>query len=571
MQAQTRLLIRHFVRGYLSADLGGGERQAALSAALLFSPSLFIIVVLASKYVMMPFPVPGHSALAGFADRLLIFGGSMIILALVAIVQWDRLSVDARDASILGVLPLRHGQIVQAKWMATALFAGMAALLLNGLPSLIYPIVSVGRLQASWLLVLQLTALQLAIGVLSGVLGFLAVLTARECLLAVLGARTFARISAAAQALLVVIGLLAFFLQPPLALRALRDGSPSARWWPAVVMAGTFEELVGHRVAALPAAPLPKRVAARAATILGEYRLALAHASGSARRTATAVPGLGLLLATVLFWNNRRRLEAPVMAARGTRATRALARLVWRLVAPRPDMRAGATFAWRTLLRSQSHRLLLAVGLAAGLAAGAVGIFQEPRRGASLADADLVVLTIQGLVVASVAAGARAALRRTADRNATWLFAVAWNGVRAPYESGVTLATWCILALPVLLMSPLWCGLLGIHVAATHAFVGLALSLSLAELIVLTVGTLALVDDAIPSESARALPVLGVPIVVLGATVLASAERRSPLTTIVVLLVLAAICHVARRWRHLGGQPVMPAAGEPSVALSLNE
>ena len=321
MQAQTRLLVRHFVRGYLSTDLAGGERQAALSAALLFSPGLFIIVVLVIQVRDDAISRAwSFSALAGFADRLLIFGGSMVIMALVAVVQWDRLSVDARDASILGVLPLRHGQIVQAKWMATALFAGAAAVLLNGIPSLIYPIVSVGRLEANWLLVLQLTALQLTIGVLSGILGFLVVLTVREGLLALLGARTFARISAAAQASFVVVGLLAFFLQPPFALRALRDGHPSARWWPAVVLAGTFEELGGHRVAALPAAPLPRRVAARAATVLDQYRVALGHAKGSARRTAVAVPGLCLFLASVLFWNNRRRLEAPVLGARGTGA-----------------------------------------------------------------------------------------------------------------------------------------------------------------------------------------------------------------------------------------------------------
>ena len=186
--------------------------------------------------------------------------------------------------------------------MATALFAGAAALLLNGIPSLIYPIVSVGRLEASWLLVLQLTALQLTLGVLSGILGFLVVLTVREGLLALLGARTFARISAAAQASFVVVGLLAFFLQPPFALRALRDGHPSARWWPAVVLAGTFEELGGHRVAALPAAPLPKRVAARAATVLDQYRLALGHATGIGTshcgRSARPLPppGVGAVL-----------------------------------------------------------------------------------------------------------------------------------------------------------------------------------------------------------------------------------------------------------------------------------
>lgn len=571
MDPQTRLLVRHFVRGYLSTDLAGGERQAALSAAVLFSPGLFLTVVLASKYVMTPFPMPGHSALAGFADRLLIFGGSMVIMALVAVVQWDRLSVDARDASILGVLPLRHGQIVQAKWMATALFAGAAALLLNAVPSLIYPIISIGRLDASWLLVLQLTLLQLSIGILAGVLGFLLVLTIRESLLALLGPRAFARISAAAQASLVVTGLLAFFLQPPFAMRALKDGHPVARYLPAVALAGAFEEIAGHRVAALPAAPLPRRVERRAATILDQYRVALAHVAGATRRTALAIPGLVLLLGSMLLWNNRRRLEAPVLAARGTRLSRDVARRVWRGAAPRPETRAGATFAWRTLLRSQPHRLLLAVGLAAGLAAGAVGMLQEPGQGDARADTSLVVLSIQALLVTSVAAGARAALRRSADRRATWLFALAWRNVRAPYESGIALATWFILALPVLLLTPLWWNVFGAEAAVDHAAVGLALALALAELVVLTAGTLPLVDDAIPNDSARALPVLGVPTVVMASTFLASAEQWSAGATVAMLMTSAAALRAVRLWRQPADPVVMPSATEPSVALSLNE
>ena len=139
--------------------------------------------------------VPGLSALGGFNDRLLMFGASMVLMALVAVIQWDRLSLDARDASILGVLPVRHGLVVRAKWIATAGFAGSAALLFNGLPSLIYPIVSVGRLEATWLLVLQLTLLQLGTAMLSGLLGFVAVLTFREVLWALLGAPTFARVT----------------------------------------------------------------------------------------------------------------------------------------------------------------------------------------------------------------------------------------------------------------------------------------------------------------------------------------------------------------------------------------
>src|SRR6187200_1417543 len=117
-------------------------------------------------------------------------------------------------------------------------------------------------------------------------------------------------------------------------------------------------------------------------------------------------------------------------------------------------------------------------------------------------------------------------------------------------------------------MAPLWWSLLGTEAVVTHGIVGLALALGLAELIVVTLGTLALVDDAIPSESARALPVLGVPAVVLGSTILANAERWSGLATIGVLLALTAALRVARLWRRPDGPPVMPAAGEPSVALS---
>jgi hypothetical protein len=570
MQSQTRLLVRHFVRGYLSNDLTGGERQAALSAALLISPGLFTTVLLAAKYVVTPFAVPGLSALGGFADRLLFFGASMVVVALVAVVQWDRLSLDARDGNVLGVLPLRHSQIVRAKWIATAVFASAATLMFNGLPSLIYPIVSVGRLEATWSLVVQLTLLQFSLAMLSGLIGFLVVLTIREVMWAVLGARTFARISAAVQATLVVLCILAFFLLPTHASRAVREGRSSVAWLPPVLLAGTFEELRGQRVASLPAPALHPRVASRAAGILAEYWDAFGHVRGSTRRTAVALSSLCLVLGAALLSNNRRRLEAPMLAARGTRVSRALVRFAWRLAAPRPDVRAGATFAWRTLLRSQPHRLRVAVGLAGGLAAGALVLLQEPSRGAPLPDTTLAVLSLQGLLAAAVAAGARAALRRSADSQASWIFTVVWNGTRGAYDTGVTLACWCIISVPGLLLVPLWSTMLGTGGAVRHAAVGMALALALAELVVLSVGTVALVDDAIPSGSARALPVLGLPIVTVAATVLAAAERASAVSTIGCLLVAAALLHAVRHRRSLGEQPPRMSV-EPAAALGLNE
>jgi hypothetical protein len=572
MQVQSRRLVRHFIRGYLSVDFVGGERQAALSAAVLVSPGLFATVLLTAKYVMTPFPVPGLSALGGFADRLLIFCASMVTMGLVAVVQWERLALDARDANILGVLPLQHGQIVRAKWIATGLFAGTAAVMFNALPSLIYPVVSVGRLEASWALILQLTLLQFTLGVVAGLLGFLSVLALREGLWAVLGAARFARVSAAAQAALVVLGVLAFFLLPTQASRAVRERHGAARWLPPVVVAGALEELAGHRVASLPAPALPRRVAQRAGDIVDEYHRSLTHVRGSARRMTVAIPGLCAALLLVLLWNNRRRLEAPVLQGRGTDLGRTVARGAWRALAPRPEVRAGATFAWRTLLRSQPHRLRLAVGLAAGLAAATLGMVDVALDGVGPATAETTpfILSMQAVILAGVAAGVRAALRRSADARAAWLFTTAWTGDRSAYDTGVTLAAWLLLAPPVLLLAPIWRTLLG-DSAVAHAAVGLALGLALAQFVVLTLGTLALVNDAVPSEAGRALPVLAVPVVLMVSTVIAAVEGASAIATVGVLVALAGCCHGVRLRRRTDDAPPGAARIDAQVALDLHD
>ncbi|HTU99052.1 MAG TPA: hypothetical protein VMF13_00825, partial [Luteitalea sp.] len=125
-----RRLTRHFVRGYLSADGGvGSDKPAAIVAATLVSPGLFVTVLLAAKYVTTPWPLPAETAVGGLFDRLLFHCAAFVLLTLVALIHWDRLALDARDAAILGVLPLSHGQIVRAKWTATAAFGiGAAAL-----------------------------------------------------------------------------------------------------------------------------------------------------------------------------------------------------------------------------------------------------------------------------------------------------------------------------------------------------------------------------------------------------------------------------------------------------------
>ena len=61
---------------------------------------------------MTPFPMPALNAVSAIDNALLFVSVSMILLALVAVVAWDGLALDARDEAILGPLPIPRATIV---------------------------------------------------------------------------------------------------------------------------------------------------------------------------------------------------------------------------------------------------------------------------------------------------------------------------------------------------------------------------------------------------------------------------------------------------------------------------
>ena len=587
----TRLLIRHFVRGYLSRDGGpGSEKPMAVVAAMLVSPGLFLAVLFAAKYVTAPFPLPVDTAVGGLFDRLLFHCASFVLLVLVALIHWDRLALDARDAAILGVLPLSHGQVVRAKWTATAIFGLGAAMLLSTLPSLIYPIVSVGRLEASWGLVLALTGWQFLIGVLAGATGFLGVIALRETAWAVLGPRLFLRISAALQGILVVTAIVAFFLLPSWAARQV--SSPIIRnpvthrvdieatlaqpitphaaslWLPPVMWTGAFETLAGRKVAMIPPdAALPRPIRIRGQQRLREYWKVYAVFAGSLGRAASVFVLLASLAALAAVWNGRTRAAGgALLPTRRSLLVTAVDRAAG--LVPWPEARAGFGFSWRTLLRSQPHRLLLAVGLAGGLAAGTVGLFDEPPQRSALADASITLLSVQALLVMCVAAGLRAALRRSADEQASWIYPMAWSGARALYDTGVVAASTIVACGPIAILLPLYAQMFGLGGALTHALVGALLALVLNEALVLRQSTLPLVEDAPATDAGKALPMLAVPAGVMTAAIVAGIERRAPLVAIGLLLGLWLVLLVVRTMRR-APLDALTATGMEESAIEL--
>ncbi|HTV03236.1 MAG TPA: hypothetical protein VMF13_21990, partial [Luteitalea sp.] len=439
------------------------------------------------------------------------------------------------------------------------------------LPSLIYPIVSIGRLDATWSLLLSMTVLQWLCGVLAGATGFVAVIALREATWALLGPRLFMRISAALQGLLIVASIVAFFLLPSWTAQQL--SSPTVRnpvtrrvdieatlaqpitpssvalWLPPVMWTGAFEVAAGRHVASLPPDNThPRPIRRRGEHRLREYWKVVDVLGGSLRRATTTFAALLMLAVVAAVWNGRSRAAGGALLPTRRSVVVAMVDRFARVV-PRPETRAGFSFSWRTLLRSQPHRLLLAVGLAGGLAAGTVGLVDDPPRHSTLAEASITLLSVQSLLVACVAGGVRAALRRGSDGRASWIYPMTWTGARGAYDSGVVAAATAVTCTPLVMLLPIYVQMFGLADALLHALTGALLALVFTEAFVLRQPTLPLVEDAPTTDAGKALPMLALPAALAIAAIVAAFERRAPMVAVGGLLTVWLVLHVVRTMR----------------------
>ena len=186
-----RLLTRHFISRLFDNDLLSPEadahRGASLGLASLLSVGAFVSVLSGARFVITPFPMPALNAVGAIDDALLFISLSMILLAIVAVVAWDGLALDARDEAILGPLPIPRATIVGAKLAAMGALAGAVLLALNGPSSVLHASAVVAQLRISVPGALRLMlAHAIACGG-AGAFGFCTVLALREVCRAALG------------------------------------------------------------------------------------------------------------------------------------------------------------------------------------------------------------------------------------------------------------------------------------------------------------------------------------------------------------------------------------------------
>lgn len=140
------LLTRHFFRQFFHSDLltsqTGTEVTLTHVLALLMVPGIFISVSLARKYAFLlaHFPLSVHQE-ATLEDKFFFLSFSMLVIAFVAVLNWDTLFPTRQDYNILTPLPLRMRTLFACKGLALVLLLLLFTLAVNAIPTVLFPLV----------------------------------------------------------------------------------------------------------------------------------------------------------------------------------------------------------------------------------------------------------------------------------------------------------------------------------------------------------------------------------------------------------------------------------------------
>jgi hypothetical protein len=392
----------------------------------------------------------------------------MIGLGAVALMSWDGVFPDRRDARTFGVLPIPTRTIVAGKLAALGALAILFAVGPNLLTGVFYgPMLWIYGGAAD---PLRGLAAHVIASASAGLFVFFSLIAIQGVFLGVFGRRLAQRLALLFQTVVVVVLLQAFLFLP-----LLRD-----------VVGGAFEPQPAVAAAWLP----PAWFLALYDAIAGTDRvLPIRYPLMAIGATAAAMLIAMLLVAASYTRLTRQALETLDAGPGRWRPLRSMPGLAT-LLAPHPVGRAIAVFTQQTLRRSRTHLVLLSTygGFAAAIVVSTL-IPLIAARGATstFAAPGVALLSIPLVFNFFLIAGARVLFGLPTDLKANWLFRLhVSDGDAAPAIGGVRVALIAGLTLPIALLTAI-AGILmwDVRTGVIHgAFTGLAGWL-IAELLVL--------------------------------------------------------------------------------------
>lgn len=449
----VQLFAARIFRGGGDSDSEGLDLGVGLVLTLLAMPGGFVSLLLLNKYGTFLQWLRGQTnvdpLLVALPDEYFFIVLSMTVTGAVAVWRWDAIFPDRRDYMNLVPLPISTRAIFFANLVAVLFLVGLVAVDVNAVSCILFPVV-VAASQSKFLFFVKFAAVH-GIGVLlASVFAFFAVFSMIGLLMAVLPPRTFRRTSAYMRGVVVVclVALLCTSFAVPQLLRR----APAPRW-----------------IALIPSCwflGLCQSLRARSGPVLTDLsRLAL---------PALATVALVALCTYVVAYRRHfvRIAEIADTSARprnpqGFRVGILLDRLALRT----RFQKAGFRFVTKTLLRSETHRLVLTAvgGLALVLASQALlDAFADAkslRQAALTPDALSVPFILSFLVIV----GLRIVFELPAELRSNWIFQLMVDPDRQECES-LARRVILIFVLPWLLAIslPVYAYLEGWKVATLH-------------------------------------------------------------------------------------------------------
>ena len=403
----VQLFVDRIFRGGGDADTEGLDLGVGLVLTLLAMPGGFVSLFLLNKYGTFLQWLRGATNVDPLAialpDEYFFLVLSMTVTGAVAVWRWDAIFPDRRDYMNLVPLPISTRTIFFANLVAVLFLAGLIAVDVNAASCILFPMV-VGATQTKFLFFLKFAVVHAVGVVLASVFAFFAVFSVLGLLMAVLPARAFKRFSTYIRGIVVVylVALLCTSFAVP---NSLRRAGPVPAWtylMPSCWFLGLCQSLRG-----------------RAGPVLMELsRLALPGVA--------AVVAIALCAYAVGYQRHFVRIAEIADAtatARNPRTWR-LGTLLDRLVLRTPFQRGCFRFVYRTLLRSEAHRLVLTAigGLSLVLASQALMDGFENAKSWRQAALSANALSIPFIISFLVVVGLRLVFEIPTELRSNWIF-----------------------------------------------------------------------------------------------------------------------------------------------------
>jgi len=448
-----RLTVHFLDRLVRGEDTASSEFELGAGAllGLLAAPSAIYCFLLFDRYSSFFAWMRGHLKddlqLTSASDKLLFITLAMGVAGLVTVLKWDRLLPDSQDYLNLAPLPVSPRRILLGNAVAILIAVTVVAVDVNAVPSLLFPGIVAAAMRTTFAAYLQFAALHAVCVLLASTFAICGSFALLGMISAILPQGTFRACSAWIRGglLLTLLALLSGGFAAPEMLYQLRHFPDSAvRWFPPLWFLALYQTAQHRAFPALAAlAPLAWQgpLAAFAAMVLSYALTYRKHFAG-------VLEGGGRV--------GNRRLARPFLAVLDLFAAGSSG-----------FPRACHRFAVRALLRTETHRLVIAV------AAGMGGLLAL-RAGATLeAPLSAAYLLILGL---------RIAVEIPADVPAAWVFRSALDP-RTNETLGVTRRIMLSFVTPFVLVpwSIFACWRWGAPTATLQVLVVLALSLCAME------------------------------------------------------------------------------------------